>query len=91
MTTQRKRDIYGRRLRKAIERVRRLPANEQRAAAFTGNCPIREHTGDGHYVGRCEFATYGGFCPRHGALADYPNRDDREVAIVDRRGPESAA
>ena len=25
---------------------------------FTGVCPIREHTGDGAYVGRCEFATY---------------------------------
>jgi hypothetical protein len=55
---------------------------------FTGNCPIREHTGDGAYVGRCDFATYDGFCPRHGAVEDYPGRDDRDVAIADRRrGP----
>lgn len=52
---------------------------------FTGSCPIREHTGDGHYVGRCEFATYDGYCPRHGALEDYPDNDDREVAVADRR------
>lgn len=52
---------------------------------FTGSCPIREHTGDGAYVGRCEFATYDGFCPRHGALEDYPTRDDREVRVEDRR------
>lgn len=52
---------------------------------FTGSCPIREHTGDGAYVGRCEFATYDGFCPRHGALEDYPTNDDREVRVEDRR------
>ncbi len=54
-------------------------------AVFTGSCPIREHTGDGAFVGRCEFATYDGFCPRHGATEDYPNRDDREVRVADRR------
>lgn len=47
--------------------------------ALTGNCPIREHTGDGAYVGRCDFATYEHVCPRHGRLADYPTNDDREV------------
>lgn len=52
---------------------------------FTGSCPIREHTGDGAYVGRCDFATYDGFCPRHGAVEDYPTRDDREVRVEDRR------
>jgi hypothetical protein len=54
---------------------------------FTGSCPIREHTGDGAYVGRCDFATYDGFCPRHGALKDYPTNDDREVRVQDRRRP----
>jgi hypothetical protein len=58
---------------------------EREAREFTGSCPIREHTGDGAYVGRCEFATYDGFCPRHGALEDYPTRDDREVRVEDRR------
>ena len=53
--------------------------------SFTGNCEIREHTGDGHYVGRCDFATYDGVCSRHGVTADYPNNDDREVAVRDRR------
>jgi hypothetical protein len=53
--------------------------------AFTGSCPVRVHTGDGHCVGRCEFATYDGFCPRHGALEDYPTNDDREVRVEDRR------
>jgi len=52
---------------------------------FTGSCPIREHTGDGAYVGRCDFATYDWFCPRHGALEDYPDRDDREIRVADRR------
>lgn len=52
---------------------------------LTGNCPIREHTGDGVYVGRCDFAVYDGFCPRHGALEDYPTFDDREVHPDDRR------
>lgn len=51
----------------------------------TGNCPIREHTGDGAYVGRCCFACYDGVCPRHGVTADYPNNDDRDVRIEDRR------
>lgn len=52
---------------------------------LTGNCPIREHSGDGDYVGRCEFACYNYICPRHGRLADYLIGDDREVAVADRR------
>ena len=52
---------------------------------FTGNCEIREHTGDGYYVGRCDFATYDGYCPRHGSLPDYPHKDDREVDVRRRR------
>jgi hypothetical protein len=56
-----------------------------RDRTFTGNCPIREHTGDGAFVGRCERACYDEVCPRHGRLSDYPNNDDREVAVADRR------
>ena len=53
--------------------------------ALTGNCPIREHTGDGAYVGRCDYACYDGVCPRHGVLEDYQHNDDREVRVEDRR------
>jgi hypothetical protein len=63
---------------------RTKPAAE---AVFTGNCKIREHTGDGAFVGRCDFATYNGFCPRHGAVEDYPTLDDREVPVSSRRRP----
>lgn len=56
--------------------VERIEEILRRHRSFTGSCPIREHAGDGHYVGRCEFATYDGFCPRHGALEDYPTNDD---------------
>lgn len=55
------------------------------SAHFTGCCPIREHTADGFYVGRCDFATYGGVCPRHGLVCDYTTRDDREVPRSQRR------
>lgn len=51
---------------------------------LTGPCPIREHTGDGAYVGRCDYPTYADTCPRHGRLDLYPNRDDREGAVGDR-------
>lgn len=52
-----------------LEKLRRRP--EPKRQEFTGSCPIREHTGEGSYVGRCEFATYGGFCPRHGWVAQF--------------------
>lgn len=55
------------------------------APVLTGNCPIREHTGDGAYVGRCYFATYDHICPRHGLLEDYPDNDDRAVDPRERR------
>lgn len=64
---------FGRKRRKPV--VKRLD----------GNCPIREHTADGHYVGRCDFAVYDGVCPRHGIVSDYPTHDDREVRVEDRR------
>lgn len=67
----------------ALFRRRRNAVIER--ATFTGSCPIREHTGDGHYVGRCDFATHDGVCPRHGMLSDYPDNDDREVEVRNRR------
>jgi hypothetical protein len=57
---------------------------------FTLFCPIREHTGDGAYVGLCHYATWDGFCPRHGAVDDYrPTLDDRAVRVEHRRHPET--
>lgn len=38
---------------------------------YTGSCPVREKTGDGAPVGRCWFATYGEYCPRHGKLSNF--------------------
>jgi hypothetical protein len=61
---------------------------------FTGTCPVREHTGDGNYVGPCEHATHDGYCPRHGDVkrflpenpldyrddnVDYGGADDRQL------------
>lgn len=63
-----------------FRRRKQVPPRE-----LTGNCPIREHTGDGAYVGRCDFATYDGACPRHGVVADYPSHDDREIPVAARR------
>lgn len=49
------------------------------------NCPIREHTGDGHYVGRCDFGLTGKpplqYCPRHGWTGAYKNNDDRDIPV----------
>lgn len=33
---------------------------------FTGNCFVKQTTGDGDYVGRCYHSTYDGDCPLHG-------------------------
>lgn len=64
-------------------RMRR--SNRRLEPKLTGSCPIREHTGDDIYVGRCDYATYDGYCPRHGAVEDYHNLDDRDVLPADRR------
>lgn len=60
---------------------------------FTGTCPVRQHTGDGHYVGRCYHSTYGGRCHVHGDVsrwlvdgADLTDADDRTIA---REGPDA--
>ena len=58
----------------------RLPSLRRAAPveplAFDGvTCPVREHTADGYPVGRCDFAVYEGYCPRHGHLAEYLDAD----------------
>jgi hypothetical protein len=55
------------------------------ARVALSNCPIREHTADGAYVGRCDFTVRDGVCCRHGMLVDYPTLDDREVDPPQRR------
>lgn len=50
-----------------------------RTPILTGSCPVREHAGDGGFVGRCEFATYDGVCGRHGRVDLVPDLDDREL------------
>lgn len=54
-------------------------AYSQQALPFTGNCEIREHTGDGASVGRCWHSLYDNICPRHGLIEMYPDNDDRAV------------
>lgn len=56
------------------------------APPFTGSCPVRLHTGDGAFVGRCYYPTYGGRCPTHGNVAqwlgpdaDLMDADDRKI------------
>lgn len=39
--------------------------------AFTGNCMVRQYTGDGHPVGPCWHSTYNGLCPLHGDVTAY--------------------
>jgi hypothetical protein len=53
---------------------------------FTGNCPVRQHTADGVYVGRCWHSTYDGRCHLHGDVsrwlaegADLAEADDRLI------------
>jgi hypothetical protein len=58
---------------------------------FTGNCPVRQHTADGAFVGRCWHSTYDGYCPSHGKVskwlgedADLANADDRKIDYAQR-------
>ena len=55
--------------------------------ALTGNCRVREHTGDGAYVGLCYFATYEGYCPRHGDVRAFVNEDADLTGADDRLLP----
>lgn len=59
---------------------------ETRTTLFTGTCPVRQHTADGHYVGRCYHSTYEGRCHLHGDVsvwlgdnADLTKADDRLI------------
>lgn len=59
----------------------------RREPEFTGNCPVRQHTTDGAYVGRCWHSTYDGRCHLHGDVtrflspdADLRDADDRLLA-----------
>jgi hypothetical protein len=38
---------------------------------FTGNCMVRQHTGDMYYVGRCYHSTYNGVCHLHGDVSGF--------------------
>jgi hypothetical protein len=52
---------------KWLNKLRKKP----HVPAFTGNCHVREYTGDGVYVGNCYYSTYDGWCPRHGDVSIY--------------------
>jgi hypothetical protein len=60
-------------------------AYEDGVLAFTGNCAIREYTGDGYPVGRCWHSLYDDICPRHGLIEMYPDNDDRAVDPQERK------
>jgi hypothetical protein len=61
--------------------------------AFTGSCPVRQHTGDGNYVGRCYHSTYNGRCHLHGDvsrfLGESPDLTDADDRLIDRTGSQS--
>lgn len=38
---------------------------------FTGNCMVLQTTGDGTYVGRCYYSTFGGRCHIHGDVSPW--------------------
>ena len=42
---------------------------------FTGTCPVRLRTGDGHSVGPCYHSTYEGYCPTHGGVGSFLGPD----------------
>jgi hypothetical protein len=71
---------------KAKRQAKRDLAIEKQKLPFDGyDCFVREHNGDGDPVGRCCFPVYGGYCPRHGKLADYikgpEDGDDRDFPV----------
>lgn len=43
----------------------------ERKPIFTGNCMVRQHTGDGDCVGRCWHSTHDGVCHLHGDVSVY--------------------
>jgi hypothetical protein len=44
-----------------------------REPRFSGNCMVRQHTGDGVDVGPCWHSTYDGVCHVHGNVAAWIN------------------
>lgn len=54
---------------KLFDRFRKKAEPEPKV--FTGNCMVRQHTGDGVYVGRCYHSTYNGRCHLHGDVSTY--------------------
>lgn len=58
-------------MRKLIKKIRDKLEITMPAPEFTGNCLVREFTGDGVYVGPCWYSTYDGECPRHGVVGRY--------------------
>lgn len=56
---------------------------------FTGNCPVRQHTADGAFVGPCEHSTYDGHCHLHGDVNRWLG-DDADLTDADDRKLESA-
>lgn len=54
------RNLFKRKQSKAIE-----------FREFTGNCMVREYTGDGAYIGNCYHSTYDGMCSRHGNVSEW--------------------
>jgi len=56
------------RFRKQSWQRQRLKELKERYSV-NGNCPVLERTADGAFIGRCEFALRGAYCPRHGDLA----------------------
>ncbi len=68
--------------------------SSSRLFRFTGNCPVRQHAGDGTYVGRCDHSTYADRCPLHGDVgrwlasdfeADLRYADDRYLPPLHER------
>jgi hypothetical protein len=63
------------------------PRRAEAPKPFTGNCPVRQHTGDGAFVGRCWHSTYGGVCPLHGDVSGWLEDDADLTDADDRRLP----
>lgn len=53
-----------------------IKKNPPPAPPFTGNCLVRQHTMDGHYVGRCYHSTYGDVCHVHGNVGEWLSDGD---------------
>lgn len=52
---------------------------------FTGNCPVRQHTAGGAYVGRCDHSTYSGRCHLHGDVSRWLGHEANLADADDRR------